>query len=52
MAVNDSKWLEGQIETIQSSGTTPTIRWHEGKILSVHEYVAAEVEFIPRIIIT
>ena len=39
MAVNDPVWSEGELETFQSSGTTPTVRWFEGEMYVVHEYV-------------
>ena len=39
MAANDPVWFEGEVETFQSSGTAPTVRWFEGEVLVVHEYV-------------
>jgi len=47
MAANDSKWYEGELEVLQSSGTTPTVRWFEGELLVVHEFVAAGVDGNP-----
>ena len=39
--LDDPVWSEGEVETFQSSGETPTVRWSEGEVYVVHEYVAA-----------
>jgi len=47
MAVNDPTWLEGKVETFQSTGETPTVCWFEGEVLVVHEYAETGVEGNP-----
>jgi hypothetical protein len=41
MTQGDPVWFDGTVQTLQSTGTTPEVRWADGTVLVVHEYVAA-----------